>query len=471
MYFHSFEYIFIFLPITWFLYLLLRNTFLKPILLIFSGYFFYAWGRPWIASLLFLSSTVDFLIGLNLEHANTPHKRRLLLIFSLVFNLGLLAIFKYSAWIFGGINGVLSSHHIAYQLPILHIALPPGISFYTFQSLAYIIDIYRRKIHAHRNIVEYYAFVAFFPQLFAGPIERAGHLLPQIVHTVKRIHPRMIEMGIFMIIWGLFKKLVVADNMANIIELSTQNSSLPSAKIIVLLAFTFQIYADFSGYTDIARGSAKLFGIKLRRNFLTPYFSSNPSEFWQRWHISLSAWIREYIYISLGGNRKGKLHTIFNLFITMFLAGLWHGAGKYFLLWGIYHGVLLILYRFIPFDIWLERYFAKLGMVLAKILMFTFIVIGWGLFYAGSHNGLSAMFLSKEVVTTSLSIGVLWYGWFIFALPIILTDLLAYIKHREFSDLWPHFHLITKTTILVIIFYGIIFLGARDSHEFIYFQF
>jgi len=463
MLFHSFTFLFAFLPLVWLAYMALRNTRLRPFVLIISGYVFYAWGSPWIASLLFLSSTVDFTLGLLMEKADSKRCRRLLLLVSLIFNLGLLAIFKYSSWAFEAVNHVLKLAEVSWQLPVISLPLPPGISFYTFQSLSYIIDIYRRKLHAHKRLADYYAFVAFFPQLFAGPIERAGHLLPQIVHA-PRVHPRMFESGVFLIVWGLFKKLVVADNMANLTELCQANMSLSGAGIVLLLAFTVQIYADFSGYTDIARGCARLFGIKLRRNFLTPYMALNPTDFWRRWHISLSSWIRDYLYVPLGGNRAGKWVTLRNLIITMGLAGLWHGASVYFILWGLYHGMLLALYRLVPID-------RLLPAALARLLMFGFVVLGWGLFYAGSHGSLSRIFFPTEIPAATLPVYALWYGLFLFSLPVALTDWLAFRKHREFSDLWPHFGRWLKVTVLVVLFYGIVLLGARDSHEFIYFQF
>lgn len=471
MYFQSFEYLFCFLPIMWIGYFLTRRTNLRQVVLIIGGYLFYAWGQPWIAWLLFASTSVDFLIGLAMQSTEGIARRRMLLAASLVFNLGLLAVFKYSGWIFAGINALLTSTHItAHRLPVLDLPLPPGISFYTFQSLAYIIDIYRRKIHAHRKALDYYAFVAFFPQLFAGPIERAGQLLPQIVHP-PRIHPRMFETGIFMIVWGLFKKLVVADNMAGLIELTRDHMAVPGATMVLFLAFTFQIYGDFSGYTDIARGSARLLGIKLRRNFLTPYFARNPSDFWQRWHISLSSWMRDYLYISLGGSRQGRLRTLFNLLVTMFLVGLWHGAGKYFIFWGLYHGTLLVLYRVFPIDDWLEKRLKTIGTALSRLVMFAFVAFGWGLFYAGSHGNFKHLFFPSDLPPDAFQGSILWYGLFLFGLPLLVTETLAFRKHREFTDLWPHYSTWLKALVLLVLFYGIIFFGARDSHEFIYFKF
>jgi len=466
MLFTSCEYLLIFLPSVWLLFLALRFTVLRPVLLTISGYVFYAWGRPWISILLFLSSTVDFLIGLSIDRAVAVRTRRALLTLSLIFNLGLLSIFKYGTWLLTGVNAGLAHFHFHNHIPVPDIILPPGISFYTFQSLAYIIDIYRRKQHAHRRIWDYWSFVAFFPQLFAGPIERAGQLLPQLTHPRRKIHPRMIESGIFMIMWGVFKKLVVADNLGELAQLCHDNKHMAGSGVVLVLAFTFQIYADFSAYTDIARGSARLFGIKLRRNFLTPYFSQNPSEFWQRWHISLSSWIRDYLYVGLGGNRCGRARTITNLLITMSLAGLWHGAGMFFILWGLYHGLLLVMYHVWPLDKWLVRKWGQVGKATSAMVMFALTVIGWRLFYHDADTQ-----FAPSVLAPAVSLPILLYGLALFASPLILTDVLGYRKQREFVDLWGHLSGLTKTAVYLFIFYATLMFGARDSHEFIYFRF
>lgn len=471
MLFNSFDFVFFFLPITWALYQLVRLTWLRPVLLTISGYVFYAWGRPWIALLLFASSTTDFLLGLWMDGTENRRARQGFLLGSLVFNLGLLGTFKYSGWLFANLNGAMTAAGLTWKLPVLTVPLPPGISFYTFQSLAYIIDIYRRKLRAHRHIWDYWSFVAFFPQLFAGPIERAGHLLPQLTHPRKRVNFRAMEWGLFMVLWGLLKKVVVADNMGNLVELCRGNMAVHGAGMVLALAFTVQIYADFSGYTDIARGCARLFGVRLRRNFLTPYFSCSPSEFWQRWHISLSSWIRDYLYIPLGGNRYGALRTVRNVLVTMLLAGLWHGAGWFFIAWGLYHGLLLVLYRLWPLDAWLKSALGDIGKVMAAICFFGLTVAGWVLFYLGSNGTFAEVFFPAYAAAPAVGLGALAYGLCLFALPLVLTDWLGYRKNREFIDLWPHLPPAGKTLLYVLVFYLIVMFGARENHEFIYFRF
>lgn len=473
MLFQSATYLFVFLPATWILYLWLRHTPLRAIFLTVSGYIFYAWGVPWAVFLLFLSSTVDFLIGLKLHEAKSGAARKMWLIGSIVFNIGLLCFFKYGDWLIGYINLLIGFTGHPFRIPLTGAVLPPGISFYTFQSLSYVIDIYRRQMPAHRKIWDYWAFVAFFPQLIAGPIERAKNLLEQIVHPRRHIHPRMIESGIFLIAWGVFKKLVIADNLANLVQLCRDAPNIPTAGLVLALAFTFQIYADFSAYTDIARGSARMFGIRLRRNFNTPYFAHSPSDFWARWHISLSTWIRDYIYVPLGGNKRGKLMTLRNLLITMFLAGLWHGAGFPYIFWGLYHGFLLVAYRIFPLDAYLRRTLGRPGLWLARLIMFALVAAGWVLFLAGSYPSFENMFSNPKgmPVPEGFDPVILWYGLFVFSWPLLLTDVIGFRKRREFVDLWPHFPAAVKTLLYLGIFYAIVFFGARGNNEFIYFQF
>jgi alginate O-acetyltransferase complex protein AlgI len=273
------------------------------------------------------------------------------------------------------------------------------------------------------------------------------------------------------VLWGLLKKVVVADNMGNLVELCRGNMAVRGSGVVLALAFTVQIYADFSGYTDIARGCARLFGVRLRRNFLTPYFSCSPSEFWQRWHISLSSWIRDYVYIPLGGNRCGALGAVRNVLVTMLLAGLWHGAGWFFIAWGLYHGLLLVLYRLFPLDAWLTNAWGSIGKVMAAICFFGLTVAGWVLFYLGSNGTFGEVFFPAHAAVPAVGLGALAYGLCLFALPLVLTDWLGYRKNREFIDLWPHLPPAGKTLLYVLVFYAIVMFGARDSHEFIYFRF
>jgi alginate O-acetyltransferase complex protein AlgI len=299
---------------------------------------------------------------------------------SLVFNLTVLGFFKYYGFFVESLETLLSSLSLAPTLPILHVVLPVGISFYTFQSLSYIIDVYRGKTESCRNFFDYAAYISFFPQLVAGPIERSTDLLPQILKE-RTFELEHLGVGCRLILVGLFKKLFVADNCALIANYAFEPDTPLNAPWAILgaVAFAFQIYGDFSGYTDMARGSARMLGINLQQNFRYPYLAQGPSDFWQRWHISLSSWFRDYVYIPLGGNRKGGARTIVNLLLTMLIAGLWHGANWNFVLWGAFHGILLVAYRLTPGLGMLEAS-KGFGRVPAVILMFSFTLIGWALF-------------------------------------------------------------------------------------------
>ena len=336
MLFNSIEFA-IFLPLVFGLYWLLprRNVPLQNFFLLLASYVFYGWWDWRFLSLILLSSMADFLVGLGLGAAQAQWKRRLLLGLSLVVNLGLLGFFKY-------FNFFAESFAEAFTLlgrPIdparLYIILPVGISFYTFQTLSYSIDVYRRRMEPSKDVVAFFAFVAFFPQLVAGPIERASNLLPQF-HTPRRFDYARAVDGSRQILWGLFKKIVIADNAATYANYAFNNHADLSGSTLLLGAvfFALQIYGDFSGYSDIAIGTARLFGFSLMRNFAYPYFSRDIAEFWRRWHISLSTWFRDYVYIPLGGSRGGRGMQIRNVLVIFVVSGFWHGANWTFLVWG-----------------------------------------------------------------------------------------------------------------------------------------
>jgi D-alanyl-lipoteichoic acid acyltransferase DltB (MBOAT superfamily) len=321
-----------------------------------------------------------FAIMTRLGPALPGEMRRGPVVLSICFNLLILGFFKYFGFFVESMEALLTSLGLAPTLPILAIVLPVGISFYTFQSLSYIIDVYRGKTESCRHFFDYAAYISFFPQLVAGPIERSTDLLPQILkeRTFELDH---LGVGCRLILVGLFKKLFVADNCALIANYAFEPGTPLNAPWAILgaVAFAFQIYGDFSGYTDIARGSARMLGIHLQQNFRYPYLAQGPSDFWQRWHISLSSWFRDYVYIPLGGNRKGGARTIINLLLTMLIAGLWHGASWNFVLWGAFHGILLVGYRLTPGLSQLEA--AKgFGRLPAIVLMFAFTLVGWALF-------------------------------------------------------------------------------------------
>ena len=326
------------------LYFLTQRYFrLQNGILLIASYVFYGFWDWRFLALLFVSTVVDYNLALLIEKSESPGERKALLAASICVNLGILGFFKYFGFFAESFASLLNSFGFQSSTPFFNIVLPVGISFYTFQTMSYTIDVYRRKLPATRNFFDFALFVSFFPQLVAGPIERATKLLPQVLQPRKFSQSNFVE-GFYLIILGLFKKVVIADNMAPIVNyiFSRDVSTLSGAEVLVgVYAFAFQIYGDFAGYTDIARGVAKWLGFDLMLNFRMPYFATSPSDFWQRWHISLSSWLRDYLYIPLGGNRQGTLLTYRNLMLTMVLGGLWHGAAWTFVAWGFFHGLIL----------------------------------------------------------------------------------------------------------------------------------
>ncbi len=335
----------LFLPTVLLAYWLLRFRRPQNVLLVAASYFFYGWWDYRFCFLMLASSLVDYVLGLLLVAQKEDRRRKLCLVASLVCNLGLLGVFKYYDFFVKSFCALGDSVGLKMHTETLGIILPVGISFYTFQTLSYTIDIFRGRLRPTRNLVDYLAFVSFFPQLVAGPIERASRLLPQF-KMARVFNWDAIGCGTRQILWGFFKKVVVADTLADLVTKTYDQVSSTSGPptsgphlAVATVLFAFQIYCDFSGYSDIAIGTARLFGIRLMRNFAYPYFSQNVREFWQRWHISLSTWFRDYVYIPLGGNRAGPLRHNLNLLVTFLVSGLWHGAAWRFVAWGLLHGV------------------------------------------------------------------------------------------------------------------------------------
>ena len=372
----------------WALYWIAPSRWRNPLLLAASYLFCGAFQWPSLAILLF-SSLVAYSAGVALETSTSSSARRRLLALSLCCELGLLAIFKYLTFLSSTLQAVLAAIGASVTVPVVHIGLPLGISYYTFICVGYIIDVYRRQQQATRSARDFALFVSFFPHIPAGPIARASSLLTQI-RTDRRIGTQQIARAVFLVLFGLFKKLAIADGVAQAVS-AVYDSHGQVSSCDVLLAtylYTIQIYCDFSGYTDIARGVAKLFGFNLMVNFDTPYLSRNPREFWRRWHISLSTWLRDYLYIPLGGNRRGRYATYYNLMATMILGGLWHGAAWNFVLWGAYQGAALSVHRILGADrethAGSSSLYNRLASVVAGIVCFHVISYGWLLFRAKS---------------------------------------------------------------------------------------
>jgi D-alanyl-lipoteichoic acid acyltransferase DltB (MBOAT superfamily) len=381
MLFNSIEFA-LFLPLSLLVYHVLvpkRRWRARKVFLVVASYLFYMSWNPFFGILLLGSTLVDFTMGLALERATGRAARRALLLVSLAFNLGMLGYFKYGNFV------ATNFHHLLGRSdpPLWDIVLPIGISFYTFESLAYTINVYRGE-RASRSLLDFALFLSFFPHLVAGPIVRPRAFLPQLT-TPPAIPGRDVEEALARIAQGFFKKVLLADVLGQYVDVVWKDLTFyPNLNVLLAFyAYAFQIYFDFSGYTDIALGISRLFGLTLPENFMRPYLAQNPREFWQRWHISLSTWLRDYLYVSLGGNRGTRLRTYVNLLVTMVLGGLWHGAAWTFVLWGAYHGILLAAHRALtglrsaP-----ER--GPLGRTLAIVGTFHLIVVGWVLFRAPS---------------------------------------------------------------------------------------
>ena len=335
----------IFLPLVFMLYWFIPNKKLKlqNILIVIASYIFYGWWDWRFLLLIFFSTVVDYSIGIRLNSTNKPINRKMLLWTSIFVNIGFLCFFKYYNFFLDNFITAFSFLGTQIKPNSLNIILPVGISFYTFQSLSYTIDIYRKKLNPTKDFIAFLAFVSFFPQLVAGPIERASDLLPQF-HKKRFFNYSKATDGMRQILWGLFKKIVIADNCAEFANSIFNNSANMNGSTLFLgaLFFTFQIYGDFSGYSDIAIGTSRLFGFNLKRNFAFPYFSRDIAEFWRRWHISLSSWFRDYLYIPLGGSRGRSLTKIRNTFIIFIVSGFWHGANWTFIVWGALNAIYFL---------------------------------------------------------------------------------------------------------------------------------
>jgi alginate O-acetyltransferase complex protein AlgI len=439
-------------------------------LLVLASYYFYAAWDWRFLSLLLGSTVVDYWVARVIERADDPTRRKRLLWISLAFNFGMLGFFKYFNFFADSLAVLFES--VGWRLdPItLHVILPIGISFYTFMTVSYVIDVYRREIPASRSLLEFAVFVAYFPHLVAGPILRASLLLPQISQP-RRISSEQIVHGLWLIGWGVFQKMFVADNLARLVDSVYGAGTTPSGGDILVAtwAFAFQIYGDFAGYSNMARGMSKLMGIELNVNFRYPYFVTSPQEFWRHWHISLSTWLRDYLYIPLGGNRGTSWETKRNLLITMALGGLWHGAAWTFVIWGIYQGLVLGVARGIAdLGIPLRHAWQKVAL---GIVMFHVTCYGWLIFRAQSAAQLRDYtweLLTNLVFTASnvpsLLEPLLW---------IVVPLLLVHVYQARHDDELAVFRLPAPVRYAVYggVFWLVLVFGNFEGAEFIYFQF
>ncbi len=390
MFFNSLDFA-VFLPIVFILYWFVFNKSLKAqnFLVAVASYVFYGWWDWRFLSLILFSTLVDYVIGVSLGKEQNLNKRKILLWISILVNLGFLGFFKYYNFFLDNFKSAFTFFGSEINTNSLNIILPVGISFYTFQTLSYTIDVYKKRLKPTRDFISFAAFVSFFPQLVAGPIERATNLLPQFYKKRKFVYSNAVD-GLRQILWGLFKKIVIADNCAEYANMIFNNSGEYSGSTLVMgaLFFTFQIYGDFSGYSDIAIGTSRLFSFNLMRNFAFPYFSRDIAEFWRRWHISLSTWFRDYLYIPLGGSRGGTVMKVRNTFIIFIVSGFWHGANWTFIVWGALNAIYFLPLLLAGKNrenleiIAVNSYFPSIKELMQVGLTFSLTVLAWIFFRA-----------------------------------------------------------------------------------------
>ncbi len=437
--------------------------------LLAASYLFYGWWDYRFLGLILLSTVVDYYCALGIENARTEFRRRMLMAASVSLNLAFLGYFKYFNFFADSLHGALLSVGIETSPRVLNILLPPGISFYTFQAVAYMVDVYNRRLTASRSIVDYALFISLFPHLIAGPIQRPGHLLPQ-VQTERSFDPSASVDGVMLILTGLFRKVVVADSCA-IVANAAFSGALGESSLWVLLvgayAFAWQIYGDFSGYSDIARGSAQLLGFHFMVNFRQPYLATSLQDFWRRWHISLSTWLRDYLYIPLGGSRNGELNTQRNLLTTMVLGGLWHGANWTFVIWGALHGLWLAVER--RFVSKADPSLSLLEVWLRRVLIFHVVCVAWVFFRAASLRDAMAMFSGGTNLRMNGQVPTALMVVALFAVPLFLMDLLLERKGEEYPN---HGSSTLSKCLTATFLLGILLLfSANEASTFIYFQF
>jgi D-alanyl-lipoteichoic acid acyltransferase DltB (MBOAT superfamily) len=447
-----------------------RNLFL----LATSYYFYGCWDKRFLL-LIVISSLIDFLCGLYLEKEKKNLSRKLILAVSLTLNLGLLGFFKYYNFFIESFVDL--SHLVGFNANVntLTIILPVGISFYTFQTMSYTIDIYRRSLKPVTNPLSFFTYVAFFPQLVAGPIERASNLLPQLIKK-QHFDKDYAESGLRFILWGLFKKMVIADRVSILVEQVYNQPAEYSGFVLFVatLLFGIQIYCDFSGYSDIAIGTSRLLGIQLMDNFRTPYFSASFRDFWQRWHISLSTWFRDYLYIPLGGNRRGKLRTYFNLMATFVVSGLWHGANYTFLIWGFLHGLFLTV----------ERYLLSVVRLRVSVfvkIVFVYVVVNLTWIFFRANNLTEAFLIFKRIFSATkgnlpfanlLAIGGREQLLAVIVGMLIFIPFEFLIGKGDFNQACLKYKLSVRWMIYYFLIVIILVFGVLNSApQFIYFQF
>ncbi len=480
MLFNSKEFL-LFLPIVFVLYwYVFRRRRWQNLLVVVASYVFYGWWNWKFLLLIALTSFCSFSSGLLIERFEGRRKKqKLVSAMNIVLNLLILGVFKYYNFFVENIESLFLTFGYQLDWVTLHIVLPVGISFYTFQALSYTIDVYRKSIRATHDIVEFFAYISFFPQLVAGPIERATNLLPQFQKERTFEYAKAID-GMRQMLWGFLKKLVVADNCAEVVnQYWGQYQELPSFSLLLLgVLFTFQIYCDFSGYSDIAIGCARLFGFNLMRNFNFPYFSRSIPEFWRRWHISLMTWFRDYVYFPLGGSRCEKWKIIRNVFIVWGISGLWHGANWTFVCWGLFHATLLAIYNILGVNTKYQhvvaygKWLPTLKEFCQMALTFFLAVIGWILFRAESMS--QAMdYISSMLTHPFFDVSAI-YGkkYLCFCLVLLLVE--WFQRDKQHALQFPNNKFFDKRIVRWGVYYLLLLFIALEmgaGQTFIYFQF
>jgi alginate O-acetyltransferase complex protein AlgI len=490
MLFNSIEFVFFFVIVLAIITIYKNKNFQHFFLLIASCFFLY-FSNNYLIGLLIFSIILDFYVGKMIWQTSSKQKKKILLIISLVGNLGLLGFFKYADFAIMQFNIMGNYFDLTNDIPLLDLILPIGISFYTFQTITYTVDIYRGKLTPSKSLKEFALFVSFFPQLVAGPIVRASEFLPQLREKLEkidgvsklkqiRIHPNNLKLGITLMAFGFFKKMFFADNIAPLVNnVFADPIGLDSMSIMLgTLAFGIQIYGDFSGYTDIAIGAALILGFKLPINFNKPYFAISPSDFWRRWHISLSSWLRDYLYIPLGGNKKSKSRTYVNLAVVMILGGLWHGASWNFIIWGMLHGTYLAIHKLISdrFPSLKNNFFfkSKIGRLISILIMQYFVFLAWIPFRA--NNLEDAIYaIQKYVLFDFQANGVISLILqnklsVVLIILFIILHIISYKKHNIVDQI-SKFQLRHWTIIIMIILGAVVFFYNGNPEDFIYFRF
>ncbi|MDB4348508.1 MBOAT family protein [bacterium] len=458
--------------------------------LLIASYFFFYFSSNYLLSLLIISTVLDYYVGKEIYNSKTKKRKKLLLVISLAGNLGLLGFFKYADFAITQFNVFGNYINLTDGIPFLNLALPIGISFYTFQTISYTIDIYRGQLKPSNSLREFALFVSFFSQLVAGPIVRAKEFLPQLREKFSNndsVYSRLIQikssnlkLGITIIAFGFFKKMFFADNIAPLVnQIFTNPIGASSFEIwIATIAFGIQIYGDFSGYSDIAIGTALILGFKIPMNFNKPYFALSPSDFWRRWHISLSSWLRDYLYIPLGGNRKSPSRTYINLFIVMFFGGLWHGASWNFVIWGVLHGLYLgihdLLKNRFPFLTKIKFFQTKSGKILSILITQYFVFLAWIPFRIHDFDHLSYA-MQKYVFIDFVTDNILQFI-LLYKIPValmVLFVILHFISFRKSNLILNISNLPLKYWFmpLAIIMTLIVLFYDGNPKDFIYFRF